>query len=206
VKLWDVAVGRELATFRTDADSVTAVAFSPDGKTVVVGTGSKGLKWWNVVTGQEHGSPKRDWPSVTAVAFSPDGKTLAVSLEDNLKDNTVYLADPTTGKIRTTLLSHGARVPSLVFSPDSQLLAAFCEAHEDMGGGMVIPGGGTVILWDVATGKKRATLQHTHQVGAVAFHPDGKLLATGSGGLRSGEVKLWEVPPRAEEPRPDGRP
>ncbi len=41
---------------------------------------------------------------------------------------------------------------------------------------------GSVILWDVTTGKKRATLPgHTNTITWVGFAPDGKTLASASG-------------------------
>jgi WD40 repeat protein len=50
-------------------------------------------------------------------------------------------------------------------------------------------------LWDVATGKQRATLQwHTTEF-CVAFSPDGKTLAAGGAALSLPHIgiKLWDV-------------
>src|SRR5262249_33265697 len=45
-------------------------------------------------------------------------------------------------------------------------------------------------LWDVVTGKLRASQAHAAAVHSVAFAPDGKTLATGSG---DGALKLWDM-------------
>jgi WD40 repeat protein len=46
-------------------------------------------------------------------------------------------------------------------------------------------------LWDVQTGKERATLKgHTSPVWSVAYSPEGQTLASGS---HDKTVKLWDV-------------
>src|SRR4051794_36873097 len=55
---------------------VYSVAFSPDGKTLVSGSGDGAVRLWDVATGEERATFKGHL-LVTCVAFSPDGKTIA---------------------------------------------------------------------------------------------------------------------------------
>jgi WD40 repeat protein len=128
--------------------------------------------------------------SVSGLAFSPDGRALASSS----RDGTVKLWDLTTGRVRATLEAHPRGwVNAVAFSPDGRTIAT------GSGGYSVSPGGeldrdrtGGVKLWDVGTGRLRATLDvPSGIVGTLTFSQDGLTLASTEG---ENEIGLWEMP------------
>ncbi len=74
---------------------------------------------------------------------------------------------------------HNAVISDAAFSPDSSLLASVDES-------------GILRVWEMPEAKPRLNLR-AHLLGAhgVAFFPDGRRFATGSGGLEA--LKLWDV-------------
>ncbi|MGW6705924.1 nSTAND1 domain-containing NTPase [Streptomyces sp. NPDC054956] len=90
VTLWDGEAEHRLATLPAGSDTagldsigrdsvkaVTALAFSPDGRTLAVAGASGTLRLWDVASGRSLGSPlPTPGDGIVAVAFSPDGRTL----------------------------------------------------------------------------------------------------------------------------------
>jgi len=65
-------------------DSVTAVAFSPDGETLASGDVEGRIILWDIASHQPLGQPFTGHKKgVLSMAFSPDGGTLASGGEDN---------------------------------------------------------------------------------------------------------------------------
>ena len=163
-----------LNTFGSQTEFVSSVAFSPDGKLALSGSGGNTLKLWDVATGRELRTFSGHAGSVTSVAFSPDGR-LAL-----LGGRVLELWDVGTGRGLGTFGGQTEFVESVAFSPDGKLALSGSQDNR-------------LKLWDVATGRELRTFSgHTGDISSVAFSRDGKLALSASGGLDQ-TLKLWDV-------------
>ena len=164
------------SVFTQAFDRITAVTFSPDGKSLATSDVIGQVRLWQVADGQQLMTFQghSDW--ISSIAFSPDGKLLASSGTSD--DPTVKLWEANTGQCVRILQGHNYWISSVAFSPDGQTLASASDDH-------------TVRLWEVSTGQCVRILQgHTSWVKSVAFSPKGQTLASGSGDQT---IRLWEV-------------
>jgi RNA polymerase sigma factor (sigma-70 family) len=153
---------------------ISALAFSPDGKTLASGTHTGTIRLWDAATGKELHLLTGHGGGIYSLAFTPDNKTLA----SGSWDKTIRLWDVATGRQLQILNSHQNWVLSVAFSPDGKSLASGS-------------GDNTIRLWDPGMGKELQQLQgHRDWVRAVAFSKDGKALVSGS---YDKTVRVWEV-------------
>jgi hypothetical protein len=178
--------------------TVAALAFTPDGKQLVVG-GQFELTVWDATSGKLEKRLAMRPERATALAFLPDGKlALAggrpgqegnVAVYDlNAKgkvENGVTLLDGVNDKavLVAQLLDTDDVVYCLAVSPDGKKLAAGNSADR------------TVNVWDLSPGYAAAKLEqsienHADWVLGVAFSPDGKHLLTCS---RDKTAKVWDL-------------
>ena len=157
-------------------NSITCLAFSPDGRTLASSSRDGTAKLWDLTANRVRATLQAH-PSgwVNAVAFSPEGKSLATGsggfsmhpkgyLDDD-KTGDIKLWDARTGQERTTIEEPSGVVETLAFSADGGRLAS--------GGG-----DGSVRVWDIATGRLSTTTKLPSDSGPVAFSPDLKTVAS----------------------------
>ena len=188
LSVWDARSGHLLKTFGLESShpevvggpvQVVFVAFSPDRRRLVsFARYEDTLRIWDVRTGSLL-KTFRETSSDTA-AFSPDGHILALGGEDWMRHSTINLWDTETGR-HLKIFSPPGRISAMVFSPDSQMLAAVA-GYDDK----------NLYVWDVHTKARIHKLMgHTGSLNTLAFSSNGRIVAGGSKGDRT--LQMWDT-------------
>lgn len=149
-RLWDTGSGTPVATLSGHAGAVTAVAFSPDGRTVATGSSDNTVRLWDARTGAPVGGRIGAGADVTSLAFNPVTGLLAIGDDDGDVRQWDLAARRPVGE---AFPAHIYAVNAMAFSPDGGTLATGGEDFE-------------VRLWDV-----RATLDPARTLCARAPRP-----------------------------------
>lgn len=138
-RLWDATNGAVLARFepRFDAgggligghsNSVSSVAFSPDGALVLTGSDDATARIWPLTGGNELRTLSGHTDRVSAVAFSPDGARIATGSVDG----TARLWTTATGAFERSVKPCNSTISSVAFSPDGTTLLTGVAARNDI--------------------------------------------------------------------------
>jgi hypothetical protein len=146
---------------------ITALAFSPDGKTLAA-SGYREVTLWDPADGKLIGRIPKLAERTCAIAFSPDGKSLAVAGGSPGRSGEVRLCDIAALKPGKVLDRIADVMLAVEFSPDGHHLAA--------GGADNI-----IRLYDPTTGQRmRLIEQHADWITSLAFSPDSLQLVSAS--------------------------
>lgn len=188
VVIVEIASGRTVATLAGHSRTVTALAFSADGRTLASGTGAEPwepgkppptdrspgeVKVWDVSGGsvRERATLARHPQNVNALALSRDGRLIA-----RLEYGTT-IHDATDGRL-VSVLQGGTRFTRFfALAPESSSLAV----------APILPG--PIEVWDVETAARRG-MMGGGSADRIAFLPDGKTLAVA---MDDGRLVLRDV-------------
>ena len=168
--------------------TVTAIALSADGQTLVSGGRDKAIKVWDLNTGQLKQTLQSDSGIITTLAIAPDGQTIVSGSGDRM----VRVWNLGANQPPLVLAGHPTGVSLVQITPDGKTIIS--ASHDD------------VNVWDLATGQLKATLPTLPafevKLGPVTISdepdrfipltisPDGK---TAIFEFLNGKVVLWDL-------------
>lgn len=192
---WDLADDEQITPSLLHGAPVGGVAFLPNGMLASAGFDGRVRLWQPDGTqfALLEGVVDPKWG--TRIVFSPDGALLAApgcaepgQLQDCILGQ-ARVFDVNTGEVILTLQGHSNAVYGVAFSPDGSLITTFSADG--------------VWLWDAETSEQVRVLPSAQPVNAIAFHPEGAILAAAGctepliqDNVRTcnlGEVRLWDV-------------
>ncbi len=174
VKVWDVDTGREEVSIKGTGDLLFQPAFSPDGRYLVLASEEPVARVLDATTGREEFNLRGHPHGVGRVTFSPDGGRLFTAgarpsaAEDDGADGELAAWDVIRSRESVAVAPTGG-FAVVAFSPDGLWLARADTL------------GNTVTVTDALTGQVRHKLRCPRSVASLAYSPDGRRLAAGTG-------------------------
>jgi eukaryotic-like serine/threonine-protein kinase len=177
IGIWNLADHRVQAMCRGGYYQVFILAFSPDN--MILASGGRGpVRLWDVATGTPLLDLSGDYCG--ALSFSPDGGRLAASTDHHLPARQISVWELQNGRGIAALRGLSSGATKVAFSPGGDRLAAVGMGWE-------------LGVWDLKQKKLLHILEtprgFTADNFALAFNPDGRLLAISTGE----EAQLWDA-------------
>ena len=178
--LWDISDPSQVGA-PLPLGLVSAVAFSPDGQSALIGSRTGTAQLCDAATGRPAGKPMVHRGAVKCVAFRPGGEVVLTGSYDG----TARLWSAVTGEPTGGVMDHrsgrvSVQVESAAFSPDGRLVLTGDNR-------------GAIRVWDARTGAPiRQLAARNGSVLSLAFSRGGDRVVAGCGAPDSG-VHLWEI-------------
>ena len=213
LRVVDATTGQDVSKISGIANSLEAVAISPDGQRILAGLGydrntgasdNGKFKMWDTSSGKllmtfrGHGGGvnKPAFKGIDVVAFSPDGARIVTggnadgaSTNAPVGNGKLRFWDPANGQLLRNIDAHYYAVTALASSPDGSLIATGSD-YDQVTQGRLITSIQTLRIWDAKSGKMLHSIGPNAKVSAVAFSPDGQQVLSGSD---DNQLILWDA-------------
>jgi WD40 repeat protein len=152
--------------------TVSAIAISADGQTLVSGGQDKTIKVWELQTGELKKTLRSDSGAINALAISPDSKTVVSGSGDRL----VRIWNINSNQPQKILRGHSGNVTHVDISSDGKTIISLDRGRYP-----------EIKVWNLTTGEQKAKLPYSH---FDDISPDGRtVLLT----LPSSKLVAWDI-------------
>jgi len=165
IRIWAVSDGKLRSMTAHHSCDILTLGISANGRVLASGHSDGSVLMWDLESLKVVSRFVEHSGAVRALSFSPDGQTLASAGDDG----SVVLWNTLTNLQHRKLEGHKVRITQLAYAPDKDVLVS---ASID----------GVVKAWDARKGKELSSLKERGQALALAFSPNGKSIAIGTGG------------------------
>lgn len=186
LRVWDTTGGELLHEFVHESN-VTDIAYSPTGRVLASASKDATVRFWDTQNGKSLFVLRGFSQGLQKVAYLEDGKKLLVGqLSGNIFREYILDEGELPAKASEIVMEIGENYPEY-FAADG-VVTVKAETSPDAHT-MAVLLNNTVQIWDLGVGRHILSLPgYTSYVSALAFSPDGSLLA-----LADHNVHLWQV-------------
>lgn len=185
VLVWDVATGHEVRSFVGHSEMAKAVAFTPDGRSILSAGYDHSIHVWDIATGREVHRLLGHSSDVNTLAVTPDSHYVLSGAGDydggKLHDPTIRMWDLQSGSMVRVFEGHSGMIDDISISPDGKFMAS-------------VSWDTTLRIWNLSSGDQTRSWRAPRGIfNAVSFSPNGKNTITSSSYSQEGAVQLWDI-------------
>lgn len=179
IHVWATDTGDDVVTFENKALSIGSISFSPDGKSIAIGSEPKKqtsdmtnlTRLVDAKTGIEVRPLEDPRTGSISVAFSPNGHLVA----SGSRGGEVHIWDTVSGKILHSLVGLMSPVESRIITSDGKGLVTVISEEKASTGS--VTRGKSIKTWDLLDNREPRTISIDGNVDAITVSFDGKLAA-----------------------------
>lgn len=215
--LWDLEIVQLLKIYKGHNNDVNTVSITFDGNMAISGGHDRTLRLWDLEKGENPKIKNKFKGHIKRMKITPDNKRAIILNEKSFDENIIYILDQETGNcIKKLELPN--QVLNIFITPNNKKLISINKNktysiwdletikplksfkgeigmfEDDM---IITPDGrnvlilsGTIIIWNLETGKKIKELNSDSRIHYMTITPDGKKVITGSIDYK---LRIWDL-------------